>query len=132
MSHNRSRQRRSVRSSRSGRVAGKTTALRRRAEDLAFIKGRSRKRVQNTDFVEARQEIGGRERLAPKSTAAERLPEEDRWKPVPESRGRKIRPKMAQDEQTVTQHLVEEGVAEAEHDQMVRATRRAFRRDRQK
>lgn len=104
--------------------------VRKRAEDLAFIKGRSRKRVNKNDFEEAEQELTGRRRLEPKSTPAEQLTEEDRWNPVPESKGRKDQPQSAPDEQTFSEKLVKEGVAEAEHDQMVRATRQSLRRDR--
>ncbi len=106
--------------------------VRRRAGQLAFIKGRSRKKVLESDFKEAQAELTGKERLEPNPTPAEQLPEDARWRPVPESAGRKAKTRPAPDEQTVNQELVEEGAADAEHDQMDKATRAALRRDRLK
>jgi hypothetical protein len=104
--------------------------VRRRAEELALINGRSRKQVLDSDLDQARRELTGQETLDPETTAAEQLPEEDRWQPVPESVGHKAPTKAADDEQTFSERLVEEGVEDAELDQMVRATKQSLKRDR--
>jgi len=99
----------------------------KRAREIAEINGRAH--VIDADFQQAHRELTGEELLEPRSTAAEQLPEDKRWTEVPEDEGRKIPEVPASDEQTFAEKLVEEGVEEAEHDQMTRATREAARRD---
>src|SRR5438105_3259233 len=108
-----------------GRGLGTVTEemVRKRARELAVINGRDENQMLDSDLAQARRELTGEEKLTPKPTAAEQLPEESRWQPVPESTGREA-PKVAPaDEQTVAEELVEEGVEEAEHDQMIKAAR---------
>lgn len=102
--------------------------VRKRAQELAVIKGRSRHQVLDSDLEEARLELtreGG-----PEPTPAEQLPEESRWEDVPESTGKQTPTMPAPDEQTFAEKLVEEGVEEAEHEQMIEATRQSLRRER--
>jgi len=103
--------------------------VRQRAAELAIINGRSRHNVLDSDFAQVRRELTGEERLIPELTAAEQLPEESRWEAVPESVGHKAPTVPAPDEQTFAERLVEEGVEDAEQDQMVEATRESLRRD---
>jgi hypothetical protein len=100
-----------------------------RAREIAFINGRSKKNVLDSDLAQARRELTGEEHLVPEPTKAETLPEEERWDPVPGSTGRKVPTVRAPDEQTTTEELVEEGVEDAEHDQMVRATKQGLKKD---
>ncbi len=102
--------------------------VRQRASELALIAGRG-DRVLDTDLDQARRELTGEERLNPKTTAAERLPEDARWEDVPESTGERAPTVPAPDEQTFAEKLVEEGVEDAEQDQMARAAKDAARRD---
>jgi hypothetical protein len=102
--------------------------VRRRAREIAVINGREGDQVLESDFEQARRELQG-EGLNPTATAEERLPESKRWDPVGESSGHKILRVEAPDEQTYSQKLVEEGVAEAEHDQALEGTRESRRRD---
>ena len=106
--------------------------VRRRAEELALANGRSRDRTLNTDLEQARRELTGREGLTPQPTVAEQIPEEQRWQPIPESTGTKTEPTAAPDEQIFPEELVEEGVEEAEQDQMTRSTKGSLRRDRER
>lgn len=103
--------------------------IQERAGELALIKGRSRNNILESDLEEARRELTGQEGLQPLPTPAENLPEEERWKPVAESVGHAAPKVDPPDEQTYAEELVEEGVEEAEHDQMVRATRQAKKND---
>jgi hypothetical protein len=98
-----------------------------RAREIAEISGRSH--VIDADFQQAHRELTGEELSDPKLAAAEQLPEDKRWVEVPEDEGHKIPEVPAPDEQTFAEKLVDEGVEEAEHDQMTRATREAARRD---
>jgi hypothetical protein len=102
--------------------------VRQRAREIAVINGREDNNVLDGDVEQARRELQGRERQSG-ANAAESVPEDQRWAPVPESVGRKAPTIPAPDEQTVAEKLVEEGVADAEHDQMIRATRDSLRRD---
>ena len=102
----------------------------KRARELAVINGRSENRVLDSDREQARRELLGKERLVPSASQAEQVPEDQRWDPVPGSSGGTGEPTVApHDEQTDAEHLVEEGVADAEHDQMNRATRESLKRD---
>src|SRR6266481_7288099 len=89
-----------------------------RAREIALISGRSSHHVLDSDWAQARRELTGQERLTPSPSAAEQIPEEFRWESVPESVGHQAPTVSAADEQTFAEELVEEGVEEAEHDQM--------------
>lgn len=65
-----------------------------------------------------------------KSYEDQKLPEESRWESVPESTGTQAPTVPAADEQTFAERLVEEGVEDAEHEQMIEATRQSLRRER--
>lgn len=104
--------------------------VRKRAGEIAVINGRTTDTVLDSDLEEARRELLGEERLNAPESAAERLPEGQRWNPNPESAGRKTPMQPAPDEQTFAEKLVEEGVANAEHEQSIKAERNSRRRDR--
>ena len=106
--------------------------VRVRAGQIAVIKGRSSKNVLDSDLDEARRELQGEDEMKPPPTKEESLPENKRWDPVPGSEGRKAPEVPAPDEQTFAEKLYDEGVADAEHDQEIEATREALRRDREK
>ena len=105
--------------------------VRRRAAELALINGRSPHQILDSDLEEARKELTGEERLVPAPTAAEQLPEESRWEEVPESVGHQAPTVPAPDEQTFAEKLVEEGVEDAEQEQMIEGVRESERRDRE-
>lgn len=102
--------------------------VRQRAKELAIINGRSARQVLDSDIEQAKRELTGEERLNPPPTPAEQVAEEDRWEAVPESVGQKAPTVPAPDEQTFAEKLVEEGVEDAEQDQMVRATKASLKR----
>jgi len=93
----------------------------KRARELALINGRDR--ILDSDFAQAKRELTNEEDLPPEPDAMEKLTEDERWEPVPESVGKEAPKVPASDEQTFAEKLVEEGVEDAEHDQMKRATR---------
>jgi hypothetical protein len=68
-------------------------------------------------------------RRSSRHSIAERVPESERWREVGHSVGHRAPTVPAHDEQTDTEKLVEEGIGEAEHDQMVEATREGLRKD---
>lgn len=101
--------------------------VRKRAQELALINGRQQ--VLDSDLEQAKRELTREEHLTPEPNAAERLTEDERWEPVPESVGKEAPKVLPPDEQTFAEKLVEEGVEDAEHDQMTRATRESIERD---
>jgi len=105
------------------------TMVRQRAGELAVINGRSEKNIIDSDVEQARRELTGEENLVPQPSKAEEVPEDGRWDPVPGSTGQTAPTIAVPDEQTVEEKLVEEGVEEAEQDQMIRATRESLRRE---
>jgi hypothetical protein len=99
----------------------------KRARELALINGREQ--VLESDFAQAKRELTKEEHLTPDPDRMEKLPEDQRWEPVPESMGKEAPTVPAPDEQTFAERLVEEGVEDAEHDQMTKAAREGLRRD---
>ena len=83
-----------------------------------------------SDWVQAKRELVGEEGLVPSESAAETLPESERWDPTPVSTGHKVSETPEHDEQTDAEKLTEEGLAEAEHDRMVEGARESRRKER--
>ncbi len=114
-----------------GRGLGTVTEkmVRRRAGELAIINGRSKRNILDSDLEQARRELQGEDGLRPENTAAENIPDDERWENNPGSIGTKAETVPAPDEQMFAEKLVDEGVADAEHDQEIQATRASLRRD---
>jgi hypothetical protein len=97
----------------------------KRACELAIINGRAAKDVSEADFEQATRELNGETELDREEIALESLPESDRWNPNPGSQGKQSEELPNEDEdsegRSETTQLVEGGVREAEHDQMVQA-----------
>jgi hypothetical protein len=103
----------------------------RRAREIAVINGRTEQQVLSTDIDQAHRELTGEERLEPETTASEALSEDQRWQEVASDTGTRAETVATPDEQTFSEKLVEEGVADAEHDQALEATRESLKRDTQ-
>jgi hypothetical protein len=101
--------------------------VRGRAEELATINGDWLHQVSASDFEQARQQLTGEPDTAARDATLESAPESERWDPVPGSTGHKTPVPSNDDEddegRSDNERLVEEGVAGAEHDQMVQAAR---------
>ena len=99
--------------------------VRDRAVELAIINGRSTQEVSKSDWEQAKRELTGASDIDPKTAVLEAAPESERWDPLPGSTGHKIRVAPSEDEddegRSDNTKLVEAGVAEAEHDQMLQA-----------
>jgi hypothetical protein len=98
-----------------------------RAVELALINGRSAQDVSKADREQARRELTGEPELDPKEALLEAAPESERWDPLPGSLGKivPVTPIDEEDEEgrSLGERLIEEGVQEAEHDQMLQAAR---------
>ena len=101
--------------------------VRERAIELAVVNGRSEKNVSVFDLEQAKRELTGETDIDPKDALMEAAPESERWDPLAGSTGHKVEATSNEDEdeegRSDSERLVEEGVAEAEHDQMVQAAK---------
>ncbi len=97
-----------------------------RAIEIAIINGRSRYKVLESDWEQARRELTGGQDLDPKEAALESVPESERWDPVPGSEGHKVPATPSEDEDSEgrsdEEQLIEQGSEEAEQERMLEAT----------
>lgn len=101
--------------------------VRDRAVQLAAINGRPTQDPSQTDWDQAKRELTGETDADPNDEILESAPESERWDPVPGSTGHQARESSSEDTdddgRSDSARLVEEGVEEAEHDQMLQATK---------
>jgi hypothetical protein len=107
--------------------------VRERAAELAVINGHSTRGASKSDGEQAKRELTGDPDTDPKEAVLESAPESERWNPVPGSTGHKVPVDSKDDEddegRSDSERLVEEGISEAEHDQMLQAAREAAKKD---
>jgi hypothetical protein len=96
-----------------------------RARELAAINGRPSSKPSEADYQQAKRELTGEAETDPQEESSESVPESDDWDPVPGSSGRQAAESLGEDEdaegRSESAQMFEEGVNEAEHDQMLRA-----------
>jgi hypothetical protein len=107
--------------------------VRERAVELAVINGRSAQGVSKSDWEQAKLELTGEPGMAPKEAVLDSAPESERWDPVPGSTGQKVEVSASEDEdeegRSDNERLVDEGMAGAEGDQNLQATKEAAEKD---
>ena len=105
-----------------------------RARELALIAGRVPPHVAQVDYEQAKRELTGEPVIDRRETILESIPESERWDPVPGSAGHQAPESPSEDEddegRSESEQLAEEGVGEAEHDQMLQAARAVAKNDR--
>jgi hypothetical protein len=96
-----------------------------RARELAAINGRRSSEPSEADYQQAKRELTGGSEMDPQEESRESIAESDDWDPVPGSTGRQAAESLGEDEdaegRSESAQLFEEGISEAEHDQMLRA-----------
>jgi hypothetical protein len=101
--------------------------VRERATELAQINGRTAHDVTAEDWAQAKRELTGEPDLDPKEALLEAAPESERWDPLPGSTGHIVPVSSIDGEdddgRSLGEKLVDEGVQEAEQDQMRQAAR---------
>ncbi len=104
-----------------------------RAAELAVINGRSAQAASKSDEEQARRELTGEPDLDPTEAVLESVTEAERWEPVSVPTGGKVPAAPSEDEdpegRSDNERLVEAGIAEAEHDQMLQAANTAAKKD---
>jgi len=107
--------------------------VRARAAELAAIDGQVSSATIKSHLAQAKRELTGEPDQDPLAALLESAPESERWDPVPGSTGRKVPVAPSEDEddegRSDNERLVEEGIAEAEIDQSLQATRAAAKKD---
>jgi hypothetical protein len=98
-----------------------------RARELAAINGRRSSKPSEADYQQAKRELTGEAEMDPQEENVESVRESDDWDPVPGSTGRQAADSLGEDEdsegRSESAQMFEEGVSEAEHDQMRQASR---------
>src|SRR6266478_9398253 len=96
-----------------------------RARELAVINGHGSSRPTKADYQQAKCKLTGEEEIDPQEKNVESLPESEGWDPVPGSSGRQAAECLGGDEdaegRSESAQMFEEGINEAEHNQMLRA-----------
>ncbi len=103
-----------------------------RARELAAINGHP-SQPSEADYQQAKRELTGEAETDPQEESSESVPDSDGWDPVPGSTGRQAADSLGEDEdaegRSESAQMFEEGVSEAEHDQMRQASRADERSD---
>jgi hypothetical protein len=98
-----------------------------RARELALIDGRDSSKPTEADYQQAKRELTGEEEIDAQQENLESLPESEAWDPLPGSTGRQAADSLGEDEdaegRSESAQMFEEGISEAEHDQMRQASR---------
>jgi hypothetical protein len=97
-----------------------------RARELARINGHDPSKPTEADYQQAKRELTGEEEIDPQEENLESVPESEAWDPLPGSTGRQAADSLGEDEdaegRSEAAQMYEEGIDEAEHDQMLRAS----------
>src|SRR5205814_4351765 len=98
-----------------------------RAREAAAINGHTSAHPSEDDYQQAKRELTGESETDPQEETSESIPESEGWDPLPGSTGRQAADSLGEDEdaegRSESAQLFEEGVSEAEHDQMRQASR---------
>lgn len=107
--------------------------VRERAVELAVTNGRSAQQVSKSDWDQARQELTGDPGMDPKEAVLDSAPESERWDSAPGSTGHLVPASPSEDEddegRSDHERLVDEGIAAAELDQSLQASKAATEKD---
>jgi hypothetical protein len=96
----------------------------KRAREIAMIDERNPEEFTDADWEQARLELLGAAVPTPPEESEEAAKLEEDWEVTPDDRGHRVpRPGVDENEETLGEHLVCDGVEEASHDQMLEARR---------
>ena len=95
----------------------------RRAREIAMIDERNPDEFTEADWAQARHELRGEENNVPPEETPDNAEMTEEWSVIASSKGHHIPRPGTQEEETVGEHLVIEGIEEATHDQMLEARR---------
>jgi hypothetical protein len=101
--------------------------VRRRAAELALINGHSTEELTSADLEQAERELTGKPEVDPEQEILESALGLELWDPMAGSVGHKVQENFSEDEdgdgRSDSAQLVQQGIDEAEHDQMLQAAK---------
>src|ERR1044071_8139582 len=95
----------------------------KRAREIAMIDERNPDEFTEADWAQARHELMGEENNVPPEETPDNADMTEEWSGIASSKGHRIPRPGTEEEETVGEHLVIEGIEEATHDQMLEARR---------
>jgi hypothetical protein len=94
----------------------------KRAREIALIDERNPEEFTDEDWNQAKRELLGEGIPSPPEQTKENANLEEEWEVVANDSGHRVpRPGVEEDEESLGEHLVTDGVEEATHDQMLEA-----------
>jgi hypothetical protein len=94
----------------------------KRAREIALIDERDPDDFTDADWNQAKRELLGETTPPPPEESEEAAKMEEEWEVTPDDRGNRVpRPGVDENEETLGEHLVSDGVEEASRDQMLEA-----------
>src|SRR5207244_5450967 len=98
--------------------------IERRAREIAMIDERNADEFTDADWSQAREELMGSENHEPPEETPDNSKVTEEWEVTPNDRGHRVpRSGIEDEEETVGEHLVSDGRAEAAQDQMREAVK---------
>jgi hypothetical protein len=94
-----------------------------RAREIAMIDERNPNEFTDADWKQARRELMGEENNTPPEETSDNADMTEEWTVVASSKGHRMPRPGTDEEETVGEHLVIDGLEEAAHDQMLEARR---------
>ena len=95
-----------------------------RAREIALIDERDPEEFTDADWNQARRELLGEIDAQPPEEDDKNIKMEQEWEVTPDDHGHRVpRPGVDDNEETLGEHLVADGIEEASHDQMLEARR---------
>ena len=95
----------------------------RRAREIAMIDERNPDEFTEADWKQARHELMGAENNTPPEETPDNADLTEEWSVVASSKGHRLPRAGTEEEETVGEHCVIDGLEEATHDQMLEARR---------
>lgn len=92
-----------------------------RAREIAIIDGRNPKEFTDADWEQARQELHGATLPAPPEETKQNAEMVEEWEVVANDTGHRVPRAVEDEDESIGEQLVSDGVEEATHDQMLEA-----------
>jgi hypothetical protein len=100
-----------------------SATVEQRAREIALINGRPPNHYNQDDFMEAKRELTGATADSDGEAEGHMVAGLVTWDEAPDATGHSVEKELPEDEQSWAAQLVEEGIEEAEHEQMVEGAR---------
>jgi hypothetical protein len=112
-----------------GLGAPSSEEVEKRAREIALIDERDPDEFTEADWKQARRELMGEENNTPPEETPDNADLTEEWSVIASSRGHRIPRPGTEEEETVGEHCVIDGVEEAAHDQMLEARREELQQE---